>query len=332
MSPVRRCLLPAAAAVLAALPARALPAPPAAPATVRPPAVAGLFYPADANELRKTVDGLLGKWQRKPVGKVRALICPHAGYEWSGLTAAAAYRQLDANAIRTAIVLAPSHYTLFRGASVAALAAYRTPLGQVPVAPLAAELARSGPFVRGPECRVFRPGWWRQSPARAAAGVAETPHTWEHSLEVQLPFLQRVLKDFRLVPVVFGDVDAAEAAKALLPHLDDATLVVASSDLSHQHPYEEARRLDAGCVRAALALDSGAMARQEACGKGPILTVLQLASVKGWKPILMDYRTSGDAPGGPRSGVVGYMSFIFVEAAKDKASSAPAPGAKGTAP
>ena len=296
-------------------PAATQPTSRAAAPTVRQAAVAGLFYPADPGKLKKQVDALLASKAPAVGGPIRAMICPHAGYRFSGLTAAMAYRQLKGKDVRTVVVLAPSHTAAFRGASIPNATQYATPRGSVRVSPLAARLAGQAPFVRKATCRVTRPGWWRIGPKKAPPPGKDTPHTWEHSLEVQLPFLQRVAKGFELVPVVYGQVDAAAAAERLARHLDDRTVVVASSDLSHYHSYDVARSLDAGCRKAVRELDVRAMARQEACGKGPILTVLHLAKRNGWKPVEIDYRTSGDIPGGDKSRVVGYMSFVFVEKA-----------------
>lgn len=280
--------------------------------TVEEAAVAGLFYPGDAQELGATIDKLLAAAPTVPVGKLRGLVCPHAGYEYSGPTAAYGYKQLAGRSFTTVIVLAPSHYAEFRGAAVSTAAAHATPLGQIPVSPRAAELAQRPPFCAQPDCTVQRPPWARHSPKQAPPRGQETPHTWEHSLEVQLPFLQKTLTDFRLVPVIVGRADAAQAAAALDPLVDDQTLIVASSDLSHYHPYDEAQQRDASCVRAICDLDVQWMDSEEACGKGPILTLMHLARKKGWHTKLLDYRNSGDTSG-DRSGVVGYTAIAFYE-------------------
>jgi len=125
-----------------------------------------------------------------------------------------------------------------------------------------------------------------------------------------VPFLQRALKDFEIVTVILGEVDAAEVARGLAGHLDEHTLVVASSDLSHYHPYDQAKALDTRCVKAVCDLDLDGMLEQEACGRAPILALMHLARQKGWKAKLMDYRNSGDT-GGDKSGVVGYASIAF---------------------
>ena len=292
---------------------------------VREPAVAGTFYPKDPDELTRVVDRLLMSVASNLSGRVRAVIAPHAGYRFSGLTAAAAYKQLMAADVQTVVVLAPSHTSLFDGASIPDVAAYRTPLGLVRLSPMAADLAKEKPFVVNPECDVRRPSWWKLAPKEAPPFGQDTPHTWEHSIEVQLPFLQRTLRKFQLVPVVCGRVDAAELARALSPRLDDRTVVVASSDLSHYKPYDVAKSLDAWCVKAVQELDLKAMARQEACGRDAILAVMHLAKERGWKPVVLDYRNSGDIPNGDKSRVVGYMAVVFLSKGEKKPEEALTP-------
>ncbi len=278
--------------------------------TVREAAVAGLFYPNDAGALGAMIDGFLAKANEAPVENLRALVVPHAGYEYSGLTAAFSYKLLAGRDFKTVILLAPSHYALFQGAFLPRADAYRTPLGLVRISPKAEELARASPFTTATQCRVERPPWWRQSPKTAPAAGQDLPDTWEHSAEVQVPFLQRVLKDFALVPVIYGNVDPAEVARVLEPVLDDETVVVASSDLSHYYPYDQARQLDERCLAAIREMDIDRMKGQEACGKDPILTVMYLARSKGWRVRMLDYRNSGDTSG-DKGRVVGYGAVAF---------------------
>lgn len=277
---------------------------------IREPAVAALFYPNDARELSLLLDRLLAAAPVNPVPELRALICPHAGYPYSGLTAAIGYKTAVGHNYQTVLILAPSHYAAFRGASIPKADAYRTPLGLCEVSPKAKQLAMVAPFQLEPRCLVERPAWWSQSSRPAPAVGEDTPDTWEHSAEVQVPFLQKVLTNFTILPAVFGEVDPAEAARALVDRLDDRTLIVASSDLSHYHPYEEAKELDQRCVKAVCELDIEEMKGQEACGKGPILALLHLAKQKGWKARLLDYRNSGDTSG-DKSRVVGYAAIAF---------------------
>jgi len=297
--------------------------PAAASQRVRLPAVAGLFYPRNEAELAKTIDAYLAAARAETIPNLKGLVCPHAGYQYSGPTAAFGYKQVVGRNYKTVIVLAPSHYAPFEGASVINADSYQTPLGSVPVSAKARQLAGHGPFVLEPRCPVQRPGWSFSSSRPPPPAGQDTPETWEHSGEVQVPFLQRVLKDFELVSVVFGDTEAEEAARALAGVLDDQTLLVASSDLSHYHPYDDAKSLDTRCVKAICDLDLAAMRRQEACGKTPILTLMHLARQNGWKTRLLDYRNSGDTAG-DRSGVVGYAAIAFYSETPAKPAQAPA--------
>jgi len=274
----------------------------------REPAVAGLFYPKDPAELSRIIDACLGAAQVQPVGELKALICPHAGYPFSGPVAAYGYKLLAGRHYDTVIVMGPSHYAELRAGSVANARVYRTPLGDVPISEKASRLAMARPFALEPACLVQRPDWWLESSHLAPA--IDTAETWEHSVEVEIPFLQRTLGPFELVPVVCGDVDPARAAKALAPFVDDRTLIVASSDLSHYHPYDRARELDRGCVDAICRLDTDAMESQEACGRIPILILMHVARERGWKPRLLDIRNSGDTAG-DKSRVVGYAAIAF---------------------
>ena len=280
---------------------------------VRGAAVAGMFYPADEKHLSNTVEDLLAAARPAGIKGLRGLVCPHAGYRFSGRTAAAAYKQLEGRGIRTAIVLAPSHYAGgYRGASIPDVEAYRTPLGTIRLSPIASTLIGKGSFVSKPSCQVRRPSWWRQTRKEIPPFGQDTPHTWEHSLEVQLPFLQKTLKDFLLVPTVLRDADTEGVARVLAKYVDDKTIVIASSDLSHYHPYDVAQKLDARCVEAICKLDTDAMASREACGKGPILSLMHLARIKGWKTRLLETCNSGDVTG-DRSRVVGYAAIAFYD-------------------
>jgi MEMO1 family protein len=277
---------------------------------VREPAVAGLFYPGDAPKLSKTVDGLLAGAPEHHIPRLKGLVCPHAGYEFSGQTAAIAYKLLAGRDVQTVVVLGPSHYAYLQGACIPNADAYKTPLGLVPISEKAKGLAAVAPFGLEAPCPVERPGWWRQAPKTAPEAGQDTPETWEHSVEVQVPFLQKALKNFKLLPVVIGKADPEQLAKALAGQIDDHTIVVASSDLSHYHTYEAAKGLDSRCVKAIGDMDIAAMQTQEACGKLPILTLMHLARQKGWKAQVLDYRNSGDVTG-EKDRVVGYTAVAF---------------------
>ena len=277
---------------------------------VRAPAVAGLFYPGEPAKLARAVDTLLAAAPARSIPRLRGLICPHAGYEFSGQTAAVGYKLLAGRDVQTVVVMGPSHYALLHGACIPQAEEYETPLGRVPISEKAKDLAGVAPFMVERPCLVQRPGWWQQAPKTAPPEGQDTPETWEHSVEVQVPFLQRVLTNFELLPVVIGDADPAAVAKALGPLLNDRTIVVASTDLSHYHSYEAARGMDDRCVKAICDLDIDAMKGQEACGEVPVLVLLHLARQKGWKAQLLDYRNSGDVTG-DKSRVVGYTAVAF---------------------
>src|ERR1017187_814559 len=288
---------------------------------VRAPAVAGLFYPGDAAALSKTIDGLLAKAPDHSIPRLKALACPHAGYEFSGQTAAIAYKLLAGRDVQTVVVMGPSHYAWFSNACIPNADAYKTPLGLVPISEKTKGLVAVAPFVLEPQCLVQRPQWWRQAPKPAPEEGPDTPETWEHSVEVQVPFLQKVLKNFKLLPVVISEADPAQVAKALAERIDDKTIVIASSDLSHYHSYQAAKGLDDRCVKAICDLDIDAMTTQEACGKTPILALLRLARQKGWKAQVLDYRNSGDVTG-EKDRVVGYTSVAFYAPAAENLSAA----------
>jgi len=287
---------------------------------IRGPAVAGIWYEKHPEDLGKQVDELLAEAESEPVENVRALICPHAGYPYSGPVAAEGYKQLIGREFETVVVLGQSHRARFDGASIPDADAYETPLGMIPISAKAAELAEVEPFVLNAPCEIpERPQWgpssdWRHSPIEIPPFGEDTPHTWEHSIEAQLPFLQRTLKEFELVPVLFGqEVDPEAAARELEKIIDEKTLVVASSDLSHYLPYALAKRMDATCVEAICDMKTAAMRRQDACGKLPILTLMYLARSKGWRPKLLDCRNSGDITGDSSRGVVGYAAIAFYD-------------------
>jgi len=292
---------------------------------VRPAAVAGLFYPAQPDRLGELLDKLLAEAKPAGIRGLRGLVAPHAGYEFSGPTAAVAYKQLAGLGFRTVVVMAPSHYAAFQGVYVPDAGAYETPLGRIAVSTVADRLAESRPFTARPSARVVRPGWSRQSPRKPPPDGSDTPDTWEHSLEVQLPFLQRVMGDspagLALVPMVFGNTDPKAAARVLAEHLDDTTLLVASSDLSHYLSQEKANKLDAACIEAICQLDPDGIEEDQACGRLPIRTLIHVARQKGWKAKLLDYRTSGDTSG-DRSAVVGYAAIALFDPSEGETSQA----------
>lgn len=264
----------------------------------RPAAVAGAFYPASRAALSAQVQALLrGATAPAPLAlPPKALIVPHAGYVYSGPVAAHAYAALAPwrETIRRVVLLGPVHRVPVQGLALPGVDAFETPLGVVPVDALAAGVLADLPQV----------------------GISRAAHAWEHSLEVQLPFLQTVLRDFTLVPLAVGDASAADVA-AVLERLwgGPETLLVISSDLSHYHPYDEARHLDADAVRAMLTLQP-VLDHAHACGATPVNGLLLAARRHGLRPQLLDLRNSGDTAG-DRARVVGYAALAFTEPAND---------------
>lgn len=261
---------------------------------IRPAAVAGTFYPGDPSALAAGVATYLAEARAEP-GDARvpkAIIAPHAGYVYSGPIAGSIYARLAplAGKVRRVVLAGPAHRVPVAGVAVPAARAFASPLGTVALDLEAIEAIRKLPFVE----------------------VSDRAHALEHSLEVHLPFLQSVLGDFLLVPLVVGDAAPAEMA-ALLEALwgGDETLVVVSSDLSHYLPYEAARRRDGDTARSILALDAH-LAPEDACGAAPINGLLDLARRRGLEARLVDLRNSGDTAG-DRDRVVGYGAFAFHE-------------------
>lgn len=258
---------------------------------IRPAAVAGMFYPDDPAELRHTVNALLANAAAgSPSRPPKALIVPHAGYVYSGAVAASAYAQLGAlrGRIRRVVLLGPAHRVWVRGLALPEADRFATPLGEVP-------LDREG---------MQRLNELPQVTRSAAA------HQMEHSLEVQLPFLQQVLGDFQLLPLAVGEATADEVAVVLEQVWDgDETLIVISSDLSHFLSDAEAREADGRTVEAILALDPR-LSHEQACGATPVNGLLLAARRHGLHPMALDVRNSSDTAGDPDR-VVGYAAFAF---------------------
>jgi len=276
---------------------------------VRPTAVAGSFYPSDPNELAKMIDDFLSKAAPPRLENVVALVAPHAGYIYSGPVAAYSYALLQGRKFDRVVVIAPSHYEAFGFASVYDGAAYATPFGQVAVdQAFAAKLAKMSPQIK-------------------LSGIGHTPSADhpEHSVEVQLPFLQRVLGQFQLVPVIMGDqsYDSCRALGVALAKLVQGTntLIVASSDLSHYHRYDDAAKLDRKTLKAIEEYDYFDLSRnlelrvREACGGGPIVATMIAAERLGaTRAQVLHYANTGDVTG-DHSRVVGYGAVALVKAA-----------------
>ncbi len=259
---------------------------------IRKPAVAGYFYPADPKELLSMLDAMVPELSDEAVSPV-ALVVPHAGYIYSGPFAGQGYALLKPRSKRgvppTVWVLAPSHFYPFQGVSVGPYTHWETPLGMVTVSPKAQQLLHSAP------------GLITDDPL---------PHVREHSLEVQLPFLQYVLGNFYLVPLSFGDVDIPSIAEVIMHHLDQEDIVIVSTDLSHYYPDHIARQLDRETLEVALSGDWKGLLSREACGRYPWATGVYLANQKGWNPKVIAYGTSADTAG-DASSVVGYATVGY---------------------
>lgn len=282
---------------------------------MRPAGVAGSFYPSDPAQLTADIDRYLKQAAEPPLsGGVLAIIAPHAGYQFSGPVAAYSYAAIRGKTFRRVIVIAPSHFAAFSYSSVYDGDAYATPLGNVPVdKEFAARLAAADPSIK-----------------LGTAGH-EGGQQPEHSLEDQLPFLQRAIGSFQLVPIVMGDpsYDNSRALGMALAKLlanDDSTLIVASSDLSHYLTYDQASRMDRGLLASVADGDFLTVSRNVelrvwyACGYGPIVAAMIAAEHLGaTRAQLLKYANSGDITG-DKSRVVGYGAVAFV---RDEASAKP---------
>lgn len=270
---------------------------------VRLPAVAGLFYPGDPARLVAAVEGYLDQATERPSDRPRpkAVIAPHAGYEYSGPIAGSAFRALAPRPRRgpsrnaRVILLGPAHRVPVRGIATPDTDTFATPLGDVPVDRELVETIEGLPFV---------------APNRLA-------HEPEHSVEVELPFLQVLLGSFKVLPLVVGDASPEEVAQVLeLARGGEETVIVVSSDLSHFLPYEQAREMDRLTAERIVALD-GPLDPSEACGAFPINGLLLAARRWGLQAELLDLRSSGDTAGrsfADQARVVGYGAFAFTEA------------------
>ncbi|WP_440995648.1 AmmeMemoRadiSam system protein B [Arhodomonas sp. SL1] len=263
--------------------------------TERPAAVAGAFYSGDAESLGREVDTLLAQAPVADGAAPKAIISPHAGFMYSGTVAALLYARLKpvADEIRRVVLMGPSHFVPFDGIAAPAAERFRTPLGAVPVDSEAMAVALAQPGVH----------------------TLDAAHAREHSLETQLPFLQRALGDLRIVPLVTGGT-TPEQTGAVLEALwgGPETLVVISSDLSHFHDDTTARRLDRTTAQAVEALDVDALDYDSACGRDAIRGLLWVARRHGGRVHTVALRNSADA-GAPPDRVVGYGAFTVEEAA-----------------
>ena len=266
---------------------------------IQPPAVAGLFYPAMPDMLRSDVDRLLGEASSggslapSQSQGIKALIAPHAGYTYSGAIAAQAYVQLrrQATIIRRVVIFAPAHRLPFTGLATASADFFSTPMGDIAV-----DIA----------CRQQLTGG--AGPVR----ILDNAFREEHALEVQLPFLQRVLEEFTLVPILVGDADPLEVQNVMKQCWGGPeTLIVVSSDLSHFHDYDTAELMDSHTTMGIEALQPEDVGYKNACGRIPIQGLLLAARDKGLRVKTVALCNSGDT-GGDRQSVVGYGAYVFI--------------------
>jgi AmmeMemoRadiSam system protein B len=270
--------------------------------TVRPPSVAGLFYDESPDILRKNIDDYLEQ-ARVPKLKetVRGLVSPHAGYVYSGFAAAHSYKMIEGSKYDCVIVVGPSHREYFNGISIYPGDAYETPLGTIPIhKEIREEILENKKIII----------------------ASDQGHRTEHSIEVQLPFLQCVLHDFSFIPIIMGDQRTQlcnELAEAIVHVAKDRNiLLVASSDLSHYHPYDEAVALDTDVINEMEKFNPESFLNKiethsyEACGGGPIAVVMNAAGQLGANNAkILYYCNSGDITG-EKDGVVGYLAAAFV--------------------
>ena len=254
---------------------------------IRPAACAGSFYPENRRELEASLDALLADAAGEAASLPKAMIVPHAGYVYSGKVAARAYAHLGGSGYRRVVLLGPAHRHRFGGIALPAASLFKTPLGSIPLDPVCQELAFLPDFIE-----------------------SEAAHRMEHAIEVQLPFLQRVLEKFSIVPLLVGNASPAAVSEIIDRFIGEpGTLVLVSSDLSHFHAYDEARALDAATAASIMALDP-VLDHEQACGATPVNALLLSARRHDLPPRLIDIRNSGDTHGS-REQVVGYASFSF---------------------
>lgn len=271
-----------------------LPAEPIRAGEIRYPVWAGSFYPSDRDALRENIKQLTAQVTPPATAlsnrKLKALILPHAGFIYSGLTTAHASLVLHEGQFQKIILLGPDHRIGFTNGSISNMAGYRTPLGEIPIHHAASQLRMDPQFSR------------ESAPSDQS----------EHSLEVVLPFLQYYLGRFELIPIVLGPSNPAEISNAIAPHLDTDTLFVVSSDLSHYLPYKEAIEKDRETINRILNLDENKLIPGEnmACGICALRTLINLARRYSWHPELLHYSNSGDTAGS-RDLVVGYTAIAF---------------------
>ncbi|MFH1838424.1 MAG: AmmeMemoRadiSam system protein B [Candidatus Kuenenbacteria bacterium] len=263
---------------------------------IRPAYVAGQFYPASKKELENTIDFFLNNAQKEKFDEkieIKALIVPHAGYVFSGQTAAFGYKQLENN-FNKIFILADNHNSeaLYSGISIPTnFTHFQTPLGEIKISNLINSFLENNLF----------------------KNISSAHKT--HVIEIHLPFLQKILSNFEIIPMALSGLDEnqrKELTELISQNLDSNSLVIASSDLSHFHPYEKAVKLDKICLEAIINGDIEKVKKCEICGPNSVLTLMEIAKQKKWKTKFLDYKNSGDITG-DKNNVVGYASVIFYQ-------------------
>jgi AmmeMemoRadiSam system protein B len=267
---------------------------------IRKPVVAGTFYPADENNLRDEIEQLLSEVEiDEYFENLFGIVAPHAGYKYSGLTAAKAYKLIENKNYETVIVISPSHREYFAGSCIYEGEAYQTPLGLVQINSIMRDKIISG------SDSIF---------------LGNYGHNLEHALEVQVPFLQTVLSDFKIVPIVMGDQNKQyvyDLAARLADVVDEKTLIVASSDLSHFHNKQQADLLDSRVEQSISDFDYEGLLKNlefkncEACGGGPIAAMMKAAEIRNRTNSKIIARSDSGDVTGDDSEVVGYLSAII---------------------
>lgn len=254
---------------------------------IRMPSVAGQFYPESAEKLSLMIDGFLSGANRQGIESLKALIVPHAGYPCSGHVAGYAYKLFQAlpqEGQYNIIMLGPCHGYPFEGVYADENDFWQTPLGKVPL--LSQTVFPKSAFY----------------------------HQQEHSLEVQVPFLQKTLKNFKILPLVYRSENPQELSQKLSAMLDENTILIASGDLSHYLSYDDASRIDRQTCENILDLNAEELSENKSasCGLLGILTFIEIARIKNWRPKLLKYENSGDTCG-DKDSVVGYCAFCFLQ-------------------